>query len=629
MVVRYGANMSKPKKPSRPRGDEATAAGRRSAEHATSRLNPTRGAAAKPAAGSGPRPGPRAGGAGPGGATEGDHGRAGSGASGGARAGSSGTGSSGARSGGAGRPGSGKSRGNARGKPLRRASDATIKQNAAVGHTDSGARVHGFLVGQAETLLAEILHFTGAADATTSRFFREHPKLGHSERGIIAEAVFAVLRRRTEFLHLAESGWGTPARRLILLGLMQTVGRGALTPLVSTDEAQWLERISKIDPSSLPLRVRTNLPDWIEQPLAARFAPAELARLAAALNHPAPLDLRVNTIKASRDQVLDALESTGIEAGETPFAPNGVRVAGKPPVNRLKSFEEGWFEVQDEGSQLLCHLVGAKRGEMVVDFCAGAGGKTLALGAMMRSTGRLYAFDVAERRLAKLKPRMAKSGLSNVHTVLIDSEHDPKIKRLAGKIDRVLVDSPCSGLGTLRRNPDLKWRQTPNTLVELAPKQASILASAARLVKPGGRLVYATCSILRVENEDIVEAFLEAHPDFTLVPASEVLAEQKIELDTGDYLALWPHIHATDGFFAAVMQRKARLMGKAALDEQAAQAAEAGEGGEVGEGDEAGEAEIEDIEIEELPESTGGKLDGEVDDELRLDEDGLDAESER
>jgi 16S rRNA (cytosine967-C5)-methyltransferase len=608
--------MIKPKKPGRPRGEEATSAGRRSAEHANSRLNPARGAAAKPG---GARPaggsatGGRPSGAGPGSATEGDHGggagsrgpRAGGGASGDARGGSGSAGTSGPRPA---RPGSGKGRGNARGKPLRRASDATLKQNAAVGHTESGARVHGFLVGQAETLLAEVLQFAGAADATTSRFFREHPKLGHAERGIIAEAVFAVLRRRTEFLNLAESGWGTPARRLILLGLMQTVGRGALTPLVSTDEAQWLERISKIDPNSLPLRVRTNLPDWIEQPLAARFAPAELARLAAALNHPAPLDLRVNTFKATRDQVLDALESTGIVAGETPLAPNGVRVAGKPPVNRLKSFEEGWFEVQDEGSQLLCHLVGAKRGEMVVDFCAGAGGKTLALGAMMRSTGRLYAFDVAERRLAKLKPRMAKSGLSNVHTVLIDSEHDPKIKRLAGKIDRVLVDAPCSGLGTLRRNPDLKWRQTPNTLVELAPKQASILAHASRLVKPGGRLVYATCSILQVENEDIVKGFLDTHPDFTLVPASEVLAEQKIDLDTGEYLSLWPHIHATDGFFAAVMQRKARLTGKAALEAEA----------------EAGDVEIEEIEIEELSESAETATGGDA----AADDEGADTESE-
>jgi 16S rRNA (cytosine967-C5)-methyltransferase len=174
----------------------------------------------------------------------------------------------------------------------------------------------------------------------------------------------------------------------------------------------------------------------------------------------------------------------------------------------------------------------------------------------MRSTGRLYAFDISERRLAKLKPRLARSGLSNVNPVLIDSEHDAKIKRLAGKIDRVLVDAPCSGLGTLRRNPDLKWRQSPESVAELAPKQASILASAARLVKKGGRLVYATCSILEAENEAVVQQFLADHPDFALVPARDVLAEQRIDMEMGDYLSLWPHRHATDGFFAAVLERQ-------------------------------------------------------------------------
>ncbi len=234
-----------------------------------------------------------------------------------------------------------------------------------------------------------------------------------------------------------------------------------------------------------------------------------------------------------------------------------MRVVGKPPLTKLDAFQHGWLEVQDEGSQLLCSLVAPKRGEMVVDFCAGAGGKTLALGAMMRSTGRLYAFDISERRLAKLKPRLARSGLSNVNPVLIDSEHDAKIKRLAGKIDRVLVDAPCSGLGTLRRNPDLKWRQSPESVAELAPKQLSILTSAARLVKMGGRLVYATCSILEEENEAIVTQFLADHPGFALVPARDVLAEQRIEIEMGDYLSLWPHRHATDGFFAAVLERRA------------------------------------------------------------------------
>ncbi|MGG1944666.1 RsmB/NOP family class I SAM-dependent RNA methyltransferase [Trinickia sp. NRRL B-1857] len=440
------------------------------------------------------------------------------------------------------------------------AAKGSPKDNRTGGRTGASRRdsaLHGFLIGQTETLLAEILKFTGPADATTSRFFRAHPKLGHGERGIIAEAVFAVLRRRMEFAHLAESGSGSPTRRLALLGLMQTAGRAAVAPFVSEAEGAWLEHVSKIDPASLPLRVRTNLPEWIVEALAKRFDEQELAQLAAALNYPAPLDLRVNPIKASREQVLSALQASGIEAGETPFAPLGVRVAGKPALTKLQPFEDGWIEVQDEGSQLLCALMAPRRGEMVVDFCAGAGGKTLALGAAMRSTGRLYAFDVSERRLAKLKPRLARSGLSNVHPVLIDSEQDAKIKRLAGKIDRVLVDAPCSGLGTLRRNPDLKWRQSPASVEELVPKQGAILASAARLVKPGGRLVYATCSMLEAENESIVTRFLADHPDFALIPAGQVLAEQRIELEMGEYLSLWPHRHATDGFFAAVLERRA------------------------------------------------------------------------
>ncbi|MEM5371065.1 RsmB/NOP family class I SAM-dependent RNA methyltransferase [Paraburkholderia azotifigens] len=417
-------------------------------------------------------------------------------------------------------------------------------------------RLHGFLIGQTETLLAEVLKFTGPADAATSRFFRAHPKLGHGERGVIAEAVFAVLRRRMEFSHLAESGSGNPNRRLALLGLMQTAGRTALKPFVSEAENAWLEHVSKIDPESLPLRIRMNLPDWIYQALSNRFEAEEIAHLAAALNYPAPLDLRANPIKASRDDVLGVLSKAGIEAGATPYAPLGIRVVGKPPLTKLDAFQDGWLEVQDEGSQLLCTLVAPKRGEMIVDFCAGAGGKTLALGAAMRSTGRLYAFDISDRRLAKLKPRLARSGLSNVNPVLIDSEHDAKIKRLAGKIDRVLVDAPCSGLGTLRRNPDLKWRQSPESIAELTPKQLSILTSAARLVKKGGRLVYATCSILDAENEGVVKQFLADHPDFELVPARDVLAEQRVDLEMGDFLSLWPHRHSTDGFFAAVLERR-------------------------------------------------------------------------
>ena len=243
------------------------------------------------------------------------------------------------------------------------------------------------------------------------------------------------------------------------------------------------------------------------------------------------------------------------------MCPLAIRLRYKPALAKSPLFLGGAFEVQDEGSQLLGFLLEPKRGEMVVDFCAGAGGKTLLLGALMRNTGRLYAFDVSDKRLANLKPRLARSGLSNVHPGRIEHERDQKIKRLAGKADRVLVDAPCSGLGTLRRNPDLKWRQTAQGIEEMRTKQLAILTSAARLVKPGGRLVYSTCSLLEAENEAIAAAFEADHgSDFTPLDAGEALAKAQVqragELVRGPYLRLWPHRHGTDGFFAAAWQRR-------------------------------------------------------------------------
>jgi 16S rRNA (cytosine967-C5)-methyltransferase len=242
-----------------------------------------------------------------------------------------------------------------------------------------------------------------------------------------------------------------------------------------------------------------------------------------------------------------------------------LRLDSKPALTKLDVFARGAVEVQDEGSQLLALLLDAKRGEMVVDFCAGAGGKTLAIGAGMRNTGRLYAFDTSAHRLDALKPRLARSKLSNVHPAAIAHERDERIKRLAGKIDRVLVDAPCSGLGTLRRNPDLKWRQSPQSVQEMTVKQAAILQSAARLLKPGGRLVYATCSLLPQENEEIARAFTQANKEFTPLAAGEILSNLKVaeaaDLCSGgesgaDYLRLWPHRHRTDGFFAAAWVKK-------------------------------------------------------------------------
>jgi len=212
--------------------------------------------------------------------------------------------------------------------------------------------------------------------------------------------------------------------------------------------------------------------------------------------------------------------------------------------------------VQDEGSQLLGFLVAPRRGEMVVDFCAGAGGKTLLLGALMNNQGRIYAFDVSSRRLDNLKPRLKRSGLSNLNPVLITSENDARVKRLAGKIDRVLVDAPCSGLGTLRRNPDLKLRMSAASVAELVIKQASILNAAATLVKPGGRLVYATCSLLAEENDEQADRFGAEHPQFKSLHVGEMLKQQHIPLEMGERLHLSPQMQGTDGFFAAVWQRE-------------------------------------------------------------------------
>ncbi len=416
-------------------------------------------------------------------------------------------------------------------------------------------RLPPYVVGNTEEALREILRFAGPADVTLSRYFREHPRLGGRERGAIAEAIYALLRHRLVLMQFVDSGIGPQMRRIALLALAEAVGVESIAGL-SEQESEWLQRVVSIDRTSLPPAIRSNFPDWIRERLQAQYGDEGASQLMDALNRAAPLDLRVNALKCSREQAEAALSEAGIAFASTPYSPLGLRLAKKPALQNLTLFKDGGVEVQDEGSQLLAHLLGARRGEMVVDFCAGAGGKTLAIGAAMRNTGRLYAFDVSDKRLAKLKPRLARSGLSNVHPVVIAHENDAKVKRLAGKIDRVLVDAPCSGLGTLRRNPDMKWRQQVADITELNAKQQAILAGAARLVKSGGRLVYATCSLLAEENETVVEAFIAAHSDFVIVPVNELLASQKIELDTGVYLKLRPDMHQTDGFFAAVLERR-------------------------------------------------------------------------
>lgn len=406
------------------------------------------------------------------------------------------------------------------------------------------------------TAITELLEGNGPADARLSAWFRDHRKLGVHDRALIAETLYTILRRRRFLEFIAPEA---SPRRLVLACLLRLNGIATreLEPLLRKPEIEWLRELKAKPADNLPLAVQAELPDWLWQRLAAQYGETKALAMARALQQSAPLDLRVNSLKASRDAVLQQMQSAALPAQATALSPLGIRLSDKVALHRHPLFLDGSIEVQDEGSQLLAMLVAPRRGEMVADFCAGAGGKTLALGAQMANTGRLYAFDVSERRLANLKPRLARSGLSNVHPQLIASERDPKLKRLVGKFDRVLVDAPCSGLGTLRRNPDLKWRQTELDIAELTSKQAAILDSAARLVKAGGRLVYATCSLLREENEGVVQAFLAQHPEFKCLSAAETLAHGKVSLECGSYLQLLPHQHNTDGFFGAVLEKSA------------------------------------------------------------------------
>ncbi len=387
--------------------------------------------------------------------------------------------------------------------------------------------------------LAEVLRFEAPADAALRAFFRRHPSLGRRERGAIAEAVFDVLRHHRLYAHLAQSEAGALEARLLALSDERRAGRLSLP--------------------ALPFALRSSLPDWLAEALIAGYGAARAESLAAALLQPAPLDLRVNSLKATPAQVVASLAAAGIDAQPLPQWPGALRVTGKPALERSAAFESGWCEVQDLGSQLLAALVAPRRGQTVVDLCAGAGGKTLALAAAMRSTGQVFAFDVSAPRLLRMRRRLERSGATNVQPVAIAGERDPRLERLHERADAVLVDAPCTGTGTLRRNPDLKWRTGPEELARLVAAQRSLLSAAAALVRPGGALVYGTCSLLAQENDEQVAWFEAHHPDWRRRPAGELLEAQGARLDpqasADGLLRLLPDRDGCDGFFAARWER--------------------------------------------------------------------------
>ena len=424
-------------------------------------------------------------------------------------------------------------------------------------------------------LLGRIDSTPRPADAVVSAYFRERRFIGSKDRADISIAVYRAMRRRARLTwRLRKAGTEpTPTSLLLadlLVGEQQTFDRveklfsgGPYAPEPLSHEEKALARRLEgrlLEPQDMPDDVRAECPPWAEPELRRALGDDFLVQMEA-LKHPAPLDLRVNVLKGvSRDDVIAQLNADGIVAAAAHLSPIGIRLASRPSVMAHPLYRDGTIEIQDEGSQLVALMADARPGQEVMDFCAGAGGKTLAMAAAMNNKGRLIASDVLANRLVRAKERFRRAGAHNIQTQPITGETDPWIKRHKGRFDRVLVDAPCSGTGTWRRNPDQRWRSLGPGLTDLLPLQGRLLQSASRLVKPGGRLIYATCSMLPAENEDHAEAFLAANPDFTAVSATDIWREAVWPQGGPDapstpYLRLTPATHGTDGFFAAVFER--------------------------------------------------------------------------
>src|SRR6185437_1569252 len=435
-------------------------------------------------------------------------------------------------------------------------------------------------------LLQRIDEGRAPADDLVAEYFRRHRFAGAKDRAAISEHIYAVLRRRGALdWWIAREGrsLAVDARRRMLaaLALVEEWSPEAISDAcdgdrfrpapLSRDELQLVAALStqKREPRDMPPEARGNYPAWLTPHLEAALG-RELPRELAALNDAASLDLRVNSLKAeSREAVRAALAREGVEAARTRLSPLGLRVFERVPLGQLETFRRGLVEVQDEGSQMAALLADARPGMRVVDFCAGAGGKTLALAAAMGNRGHLVACDVSAPRLERATQRLRRAGASIVQRVPIVGARDKWVKHHARGFDRVFVDAPCTGTGTWRRNPDAKWRLKPEDLAELTQLQAEILDSAARLAKPGGRVIYATCSLLREENEAQIERFLAGHADFTLLPIARVWHETigGEPPASGEMLRLTPARHGTDGFFVAVLERKPEAKIKAETKE--------------------------------------------------------------
>jgi len=408
------------------------------------------------------------------------------------------------------------------------------------------------------------------ADRALERVLRRERRLWASERRAAAEAVYGLIRWRAQLEWLlGEAGPTAPVQLRYALWLARFGGQepsAAARRLAVPDRTlRVLERaearIAALTDPVERLAVEESLPRWIAERFAAELGLEEARLLAHAMNQRAPLTVRANLLKATREALRERLAAEGVASTLTPHSPWGLVLDGHENAFSLRSFREGWFEIQDEGSQLLALATGARPGWKVVDACAGAGGKSLALAMEMHGKGDLYGLDVDQDRLSEARRRARRAGVHNLRTRLLPPDGAlaaAALDDLAGQAERVLVDAPCSGLGTLRRKPDARWRLKPEDPPRFAALQRELGARFARLVKPGGRLVYATCAIGQAENEEVA-AFLEAEvPGLRPFPVAAALGEERARVlgASGHLLHLLPHRHGTDGFFAALFERR-------------------------------------------------------------------------
>ena len=409
------------------------------------------------------------------------------------------------------------------------------------------------------------------------RYFKQRRYAGSKDRRQIRERIYRIVRNRFKLewwlQEVIEERYTSRLLVLSDLAFFEFCSQSELDEIFN-GAANNPERLSQKEKEiyqalvgkdichvKMPTNVKFECPDWIFAKLEPVFG-GELEKCLVGLGEEASLDLRVNALKKiTREQVQILLEKFDIKAEKTQYSPFGLRIHSRRRIDQIKPFRDGLLEIQDEGSQIISMLVDAKPGMQIADFCSGAGGKTLAMGSFMANKGRILALDTSLTRLNKAALRIKRAGLHNVERRLIGGEADPKLKRLAKKFDRVLVDAPCSGIGTWRRDPDIRQRLNRTNLEAMVQMQQKILTAAARLVRPGGRLIYATCSLIPDENEKQIENLLIKRNDYSIVSVKEIWSklDPKIEkwhgMANDNMMRLTPHQHGTDGFFISILER--------------------------------------------------------------------------